>query len=191
MKIIITVLFIFLSNLAFSQLLKDTLFVTPYLFKTTTTIHFEVSNRDSVSLKIYNLVGEGIKSFFDKTYLPSGSYAIFLDAKDWKEGIYIIQLKIGEKVYAKKIVKDIILNSNEEDLNSKVYLYPNPTYHTLNIPIIGNKKMIITDLTGKIIKTIETKEQEIYLHELIAGQYFILIYNSENQLIINKKFTKF
>ena len=76
--------------------------IHPNPFSTFATIHFELAQSSSVELKSFNILGENI---FERNYplLQSGHYEEKLHAD--LPGIYIIKLKVNDRVFVKRIVK--------------------------------------------------------------------------------------
>jgi hypothetical protein len=85
-------------------------------------------------------------------------------------------------------VKDI----NSDNFNMEAY--PNPAKNTLNININGavstGAQLLITDITGKILysQPAKTNENQIDIHKLSAGIYFVKYHDRDNQQTI--KFAK-
>ncbi|MFH1335865.1 MAG: FlgD immunoglobulin-like domain containing protein, partial [Candidatus Zixiibacteriota bacterium] len=87
----------------------------PNPFNPITTIHFTVFSRQSTvhspiltSLRIYNILGETVKTLVDE-FKGKGSYTVVWDGKDDKgeevaSGIYFYRLKSGEFSEAKKML---------------------------------------------------------------------------------------
>ncbi|MDR2234547.1 MAG: T9SS type A sorting domain-containing protein [Chryseobacterium sp.] len=58
----------------------------------------------------------------------------------------------------------------------KITLYPNPFYDQIHISDVSQvKTAIISDSSGRLIKTIENPSATIYLSDLKAGMYFITL----------------
>jgi len=75
----------------------------PNPFNPTTKIEFGLQNPSNVSLKIYNLRGELIRSFINKK-LDSGYHYKIFDGKNLESGIYFYRLETNEKTYTKKMM---------------------------------------------------------------------------------------
>jgi hypothetical protein len=73
---------------------------------------------------------------------------------------------------------------------NKLIVFPNPTNDHITIPINGNKTIILTDLNGKIVKSLTTDQQMISLLDIVAGQYFITILTNQNEKITTQKILK-
>ena len=131
-----------------AQTVIDTMTIFPNPFTTFTTIHFEIAKNDTVTLEVYNLYGQTVRSFFNNTILYSGSYSVDFYADTLPNGLYIVLLKYGfNKQIAKKIVIQSSTSINDLTNNNKNFvLYPNPTKDLLTIPIDGQKIIIVTRL---------------------------------------------
>jgi hypothetical protein len=73
----------------------------PNPFNPTTTIQFSVPQGTNVQLVIYNLLGQKIETLVDE-FMPAGTFTRQFTAKDLPSGIYIYQIKIGNKIVGKK-----------------------------------------------------------------------------------------
>ncbi|QQS38332.1 MAG: T9SS type A sorting domain-containing protein [Ignavibacteriales bacterium] len=67
----------------------------PNPFNPSTTIKYEVSSRQFVLLKVYDLLGREVVTLINEEK-PAGSYEIEFDAGDLASGIYYYQLKAGD-----------------------------------------------------------------------------------------------
>lgn len=64
----------------------------PNPFNPTTTINFSLPQRNQVTLKVFNLLGEEVLTLVDGE-LPSGKHSIIFNATEMASGIYFYQLK--------------------------------------------------------------------------------------------------
>ena len=79
----------------------------PNPFNPETVIKYKVNDASSVTLKIYNLIGQEIRALVDEVQ-SAGSYQIRWDGKDnlgrnVASGIYVYRLRVGEQVEQKKM----------------------------------------------------------------------------------------
>lgn len=79
----------------------------PNPFNPTTTIHYELNEGSEISLKIYNLVGEKIRTLVDDSQ-SVGSKSIVWDGKNDHEqavgsGVYICILQAGNEINVRKM----------------------------------------------------------------------------------------
>lgn len=75
----------------------------PNPFNTSTTINYSVESTESVSLDVYNIVGEKVETLINKVQSP-GNYKTQLNRRGLQNGIYYYKLKIGNTIDTKKIV---------------------------------------------------------------------------------------
>ncbi len=76
----------------------------PNPFNPTTTIAFALPKESTVSLKIYNVLGELVALLIDnKTFYP-GKYSITFDASELTSGTYIYTLESNGKRLSKKMI---------------------------------------------------------------------------------------
>jgi len=75
----------------------------PNPFNPSTSIQYEVSSRQFVSLKVYDVLGNEVATLVDEEK-SAGSYKVEFDGTDLSSGIYFYQLKAGSFVETKKMV---------------------------------------------------------------------------------------
>lgn len=190
-RLLLIILLTFYLGSSFSQTV-DSLSVFPNPFASSTTIHFDIVQSDTITLRVFNIIGQTERTFFQSTILPSGSYNINLLGDSLADGIYFIQLNIGStKVINKKAVKSGSTSAIPENKIVDNYIFfPNPTNDKIKIPVNGIKTIIVTDIDGKIANSFTTDQQEISLWDIAAGQYFITILNNQNEIITTQKILK-
>lgn len=184
---LLIILFCLGYGVTFSQTV-DSLNVYPNPFDSEANIYFAIEQSDTITLQVMNVNGEIIKTFFESVVLPSGSYNINLNGDSLINGIYFFKLEIGStKTITKKAIKNGSITSiSDEKLSDKIIVFPNPTNDKITIPIDAKKKIIVTDLNGKIVKSITTDKQTISLLDLATGQYFITVLTENNEKLTTK-----
>jgi hypothetical protein len=190
-KLFLVTLLTFCLGTTFSQTV-DSLSIFPNPFSSATTIHFDIVQSDSITLRVFSTNGQTVRTFFQSTVLPSGSYNINFLGDSLLDGIYIILLEIGStKTLIKKALKNSSTSAKADSNSADNFLvFPNPTNNLLTIPIDGEKTIVVTDLNGKTIKSITTDQQIISLLDIATGQYFITILNKQNEIITTQKILK-
>lgn len=71
--------------------------------KSITQIAFQLSHDDQVVLKLYNLLGQEVAVLLNEPR-PAGSYQVEFNANTLPSGIYLYQLKAGERSAARKMI---------------------------------------------------------------------------------------
>ena len=170
----------------------DSLNVFPNPFSSTATIHFDLAQSDTITLRVFNMLGSKLITYFEATILPSGSYNINLIGDTLPNGVYLVRLDIGS---SKSIIKKVTKNNTTSGIqvnhiNKNKILFPNPTKDKLSIPIEGEKTIVITDLNGRILKSMTTELVEISLIEMKDGAYIITVLNEKNEIILTQKVLK-
>ena len=66
----------------------------PNPFNPTTTIKYQIPERNFVSMKVFDILGKEIETLVDEEMSP-GKYEVKYDASDLASGIYFYQLKVG------------------------------------------------------------------------------------------------
>lgn len=75
----------------------------PNPFNPNTNIKFSLDRPTKVSLKIYNIAGQLVKTLFSEQ-LDSGSHIYNWNASDFSSGLYFYQLKAGSHSFTKKAI---------------------------------------------------------------------------------------
>jgi hypothetical protein len=70
----------------------------PNPFNPTTTIKYDLSESAFVTLKIYNMLGQEIVTLVNETITP-GYYSVDWNPGNLSTGLYIIELKVGDKTF--------------------------------------------------------------------------------------------
>jgi hypothetical protein len=73
----------------------------PNPFNAFTTIHYELSNSDFVTLTVYDILGREVQTLVEKSH-DAGAYVINFDAKDLCSGIYLYKLQTGNSLLQTK-----------------------------------------------------------------------------------------
>lgn len=76
----------------------------PNPFNPETTIRFELARSEEVTLEIFNLLGQRVKTIYDNEFLNAGSQSATIDARHLSSGVYIYRLRAGEFVASHKMV---------------------------------------------------------------------------------------
>jgi hypothetical protein len=75
----------------------------PNPFNPTTTIEYAIGDAGHVSLKIYNILGQVVKTLVDKKQV-AGAHQVDFDGRDLASGVYFYTLKSGSFVKTQKMV---------------------------------------------------------------------------------------
>ncbi len=97
-------------------------------------------------------------------YVNVGYYS---DYTDEPEGAFTINISKGT------------LGTSDIKVNSKntIRLYPNPFSEVLNISDIANVKSVsVSDVSGRLVRTIENPSSELHLGELKQGMYMVTLF---------------
>ena len=76
----------------------------PNPFNPSTTIAFSLSKESTVSLKIYNVLGELVAQLIDNKTFHPGKYSITFNASGLTSGTYLYTLETGGKRISKKMI---------------------------------------------------------------------------------------
>ena len=75
----------------------------PNPFNPSTTINYQIPNNNYVTLKIYDMLGNVVKTLI-AGYKTQGNYSIKFDASNLASGMYFYQLKAGSFISTKKML---------------------------------------------------------------------------------------
>ena len=102
-----------LSELTLERIQRDTIVTLDSLTRSqileprhgpvTRKMEFKITDKDSVSLTLYDVLGSSVTKTF-MALLNSGRYFVKLDSLGLESGVYYFRLSIGSKVNIKKII---------------------------------------------------------------------------------------
>jgi hypothetical protein len=75
----------------------------PNPFNPTTKIQYQVSSSSHVSLNVYDVLGNEVRTLINEEK-PAGFYEVEFDARNLSSGIYFYRLKAGSFVETKKMI---------------------------------------------------------------------------------------
>jgi hypothetical protein len=190
-----TIILLFILNIGSriqAQTLSDTLTAYPNPFSNTATIGFTTFNNDTITLKVYNLSGTTVKTFFQSTFLPQGTYSLTLIGDSLPFGMYFVVLNAGNNLtQVRKLFKKNPVNAiSEAESKNCISIFPNPANETLTLPpTIQNSIVTITNITGNtVLQTTLNQTNQINISHLASGLYFIHAQTKNN--IQTTKFIK-
>ncbi len=76
----------------------------PNPFNPSTNISFNLAKEGNVSLSVYNVVGQLIKTVVDNAYLSKGEHQYNVNMDNFATGVYFYSLRQGSNVITKKMV---------------------------------------------------------------------------------------
>ncbi len=77
--------------------------INPNPFNSTTTVRFNLSEAQDVSVKVFNLLGQQVATLANQYYAP-GQYTVSWQAQDIASGVYFVQFTAGQTVQSRKIL---------------------------------------------------------------------------------------
>ncbi|MBA4252159.1 MAG: hypothetical protein C0425_09495 [Chlorobiaceae bacterium] len=75
----------------------------PNPFNPSTKIEFSVANKEAVSLIVYNILGQQVRTLINEE-LQAGKYSVTFDAQGLASGVYIYNLRSKSANYSKKMI---------------------------------------------------------------------------------------
>jgi hypothetical protein len=76
---------------------------TPNPFNPTTTLSYELSTPQEVSLRVFDLAGRLVRELVDGPR-PAGSHEVLFDGSGLASGVYLAELRAGERVETRKML---------------------------------------------------------------------------------------
>ena len=77
--------------------------IYPNPFNPSTNIRYQIPSAGRVTLKIYDILGRGVKTLVNE-YQTSGSYEKSFNAVNLASGIYFYQIRVNNFVATKKMI---------------------------------------------------------------------------------------
>ena len=184
------------SKFTQAQITNDSLYLLPNPVCNHLTIHYNLTNDDTVSLSVFNLVGQNVHTFFSNKLKGAAFYTIQYNAALLKPGLYLLILDFGsDNSKVSKFIKTCDANYLDTVTVSDILnIYPNPVQSVITIETSGiaTQQIEITDLNGRILKKINSETQNetmtMNLSNLISGFYFISIQMSDGKVQVQKFF---
>jgi len=76
--------------------------VYPNPFENYTNVSFTLDETTDVNLSVYNVIGKVVYNV-QNMGMGSGNHSLIIDTQEFAQGIYFVNLKVGDKLYTKKI----------------------------------------------------------------------------------------
>jgi Secretion system C-terminal sorting domain len=76
----------------------------PNPFNPSTNINFSLPSSGTVSLQVYNIMGQLVMTVINNAYMSSGKYQYSLNLSNMASGVYFYRLQMGDNVMTKKMV---------------------------------------------------------------------------------------
>lgn len=76
----------------------------PNPFSSNTQIFYELTDNVTVSIAVYDVLGNKIETLLNNELQTSGNHSLNFNAKDHAKGVYLVAVKIDGQVYTKRIV---------------------------------------------------------------------------------------
>jgi hypothetical protein len=173
------------TKLVLAQPIINSMSVYPNPFNEKATISINLAENDTISLTLFSITGQEIKTILKDSFFLLGSYSIKLSGNSLPDGTYFLSLQYAFNKFIRKTILKSSSSSVSETLkeNQTFLLYPNPVKETLYIDIEGLKTIIIRNSIGEIVKSFQTQSKDISFSELLPGIYFISVIDEENNRV--------
>ncbi len=189
MKLLLFLICSFLYTTARCQVTDD-LNVTPNPFIKRTLINFSFIAHDTVTIKVYDVIGTTLVTPFTDSIMPSGIYQDSLKMDSFSDGVYFVSLTLGHrKTISKKIIKSNMAGIKEIELENVIKIFPNPAKDKLSIEfnsVENNFDLHLLNMLGQTVYSIKNvqNKHEIDLSNLSTGIYYLKMQNALEQKII-------
>ena len=75
----------------------------PNPFNPTTTVTFKLAESEKISLKVYDVLGQLVKTVFDNKTYTAGAHLVTIDMADYSSGVYFTVLSAGSHKLIRKM----------------------------------------------------------------------------------------
>jgi len=198
MKTIIIFISVLFVSLNLSATVQDTVNwqIAPNPFVTQTTIQFDLTEQDTVSIFVYNQLGQTVSTILNLQVLAQGNYSYIFHGDSVPDGLYIVRLKINQNSYAKHIAKNSLANidnTKNTDNNNIVVYSDKDNMLKINGKINTGDLITIYSIDGKIIGQYFCKQnnfESIDLSNIVSQILIVKITNNEMKLNYTKMIMK-
>lgn len=93
-----------ITNVEDKNDINNSISINPNPFTDKTTIKWQMNNIDKVSMTITDLLGVEILKLLDNEIYNAGQQTIEFDSSNFPSGVYLLNLKVGEKSFTVKLM---------------------------------------------------------------------------------------
>ena len=178
-QLMLILLFLFLLNRVKGQGI-DSLRISPNPFDTSIAIYYSVANTDSVTFRVFNILGQVIKIFINDSLVNAGAYTINYNSSSLPNGVYFFSLNTKDSTLTKKGIKQAGVGINQiVGESTNLFIYPNPAINIISLNVSDivnyqNAAIAIQNSLGQTIKKLSFTKN-IDVSDLLAGCYFLQI----------------
>ena len=172
---------------------QNSVSISPNPFCAGATIRATIAIADTVSLAVYNIMGQNIMTICTDTILPMGMSDIHLSADSLVPGVYLLYMTSTHlgRVSARAIRSSCANTAvNEVKSISTDLPYPVPAGDLLSIPLTGEKKIVISGMDGRIYISLNTISDAVSVKELPTGIYQLSVCSANEQSPSTYRFLK-
>ena len=76
----------------------------PNPFNPVTTIAFGVPRAETVTLTVYNVLGQRVQTLIDDTLMTPGTHRIVFDGRHLSSGLYVYRIQAGDQILNRKML---------------------------------------------------------------------------------------
>ena len=185
---------VILLNLHFGLLAQNepTLDITPNPFVDTTSFIFTLPASDTVSLVVYNSLGQLIDTPINKQLMPQGTHTVIFVGDTLPDNIYYVALIVDTNVVANKLIKldQLVGVKNNKLEDENITIFPNPTSGQINVTGLSQEttRISVYNVLGELLFEQEAPDQKIDLSSLPNGTYIFLF--TQGKTTFRKKIIK-
>ncbi|MBA3705800.1 MAG: T9SS type A sorting domain-containing protein [Bacteroidetes bacterium] len=187
MKRYLFAILILFFSLTIKGQISDSLNINLNPFFKRTSVYFSFTNNDTVSLTVYNQLGQVQFAILTASVMSSGIYKDSLIMDSYPDGQYFVHLKLGQrKTLAKRIIKTVTAAIIENTIGlENIKIYPNPFNDKILVELNNSDQLIISNYLGQTVYHLThlTPRQEIDLSSFSRGAYFLIAKSNSSQKV--------
>jgi hypothetical protein len=153
----------------------------PFIDSTKISVH--LVKGDTVSLNVYDVLGQNVANFYDSTLICRSDTTVLFDASLLDNGVYFASAIINGEQHSLKLIKSATLRLAEVTANS-IKLYPNPTSDDITIEFNNSqaRTLNVFSIRGELMRSesISSSKSSISLADYTKGLYLIEIIEGDN-----------
>ena len=161
----------------------------PFIDKTAVT--FTISQADTVTIFVMNMLGKTIATLLPATPLPPGVFKDTLDLTGQPAGVYHMTLKGSKNTDIIRLIKSTEVSVREQQPSTAPFVFPNPSksgqpiHLHLPFPLPSSLRITLISPMGEILtEGHEFERIPATICELPSGTYWLLVSSVEGSRLV-------
>lgn len=191
-KLLTLILLVFSGMLSKAQSVSNVQ-AYPNPFVKDVNIHFDLNQDDTVTLKVFNLIGKNVGVLYSGEALKKDAYNVIFNGDSLSNGVYFLKFENGDSSISKKLIKDTVMTTEVFQINlenKQLNIIADSQTGMVKITLEGKKQVTVSDLSGRVIKKVVFEGEELDLSALRQGSYIISVYLVDDHKISTQKMIK-